>query len=399
LNRPASYHFIDQNRDTPFRSLINWQQPSKLLKGSIMSYCEFPPSRYVIKFSENSDHAEAEILRDRMGISRADTSIHSTALYALRSTILAGQFALHEADPPSEISTVTFVEPPALLNPQGLGIQSYGIFVPAIAMLKANANFLSARISPERQLELWAIYGTGLSGMTLPFDSWKPLFSHSQWIVETPGYYESGQDLMYSYEEIEPMGYGVGILVRTHAEASIIIQDILWLYDVGMRDPDNCAFVIPLEAISEGKNVQPSEIIMTAHEEFIVDISEHFHTPYTSYIVEDLITLTHQVLIETHSFCTLIDDSLIPSIPHLSFPDNRTTLCRALVAQDVMRVTQHGEYLLPLLDYSELCESMKYAALDLLLSKIKARWRGPCVIKLLEEEALSRIKPGSQSIP
>lgn len=358
-----------------------------------MPYCGYSPCAYVIKFFENSDHAEAEILQSQWFTSRAETSIRSTAFYALRSTVLAGGFGLHESDPPSETSTIAFVEPPALLNPQGIGIKSYGIFVPAITMLKLDARFVPAHILEEQQLDLWVNYRRDLAGMVLPFDSWKPRFSDSQWIVEIDNY-SNGHHCIYRYEPIEPGGYGLGIFVRTHAEASVIIQDILWLYDSGLQDPDIYAFVIPLDAINDGKNIQPSDIIMTAPEEFAFDISEFFHIPYTSYIVEDLIAIINQTLIETHSFCSLLDNSLTTSIPHLSFPDNRTTLCRALVAQDAIQYTTSGKYLFPLEDYTELCESVKYSALNLLLSKIKTRWRGRCVVEFVAEEDLSLIKIG-----
>jgi hypothetical protein len=355
-----------------------------------MPYCGYSPCSYVIKFFENSDHSEAEILQSQWFTSRAETSIRSTAFYALRSAVLAGGFVLHESAPSSETSKIVFVEPPALLNPQGIGIWSYGILVPAITMLKLDARFVPAHILEEQQLDLWVNYRRDLAGMVLPFDSWKPRFSDSQWIVEVDNS-SNGHHCIYQYEPIESNAYGLGIVVRTHSEASIIMQDILWLYDSGLRDPDIYAFVIPLDAINDGKNIQPSEIIMTAPEDFSVDISAFFHTPYTSYIVEDLIALIHQTLIETHSFCSLLDNSLITSIPHLSFPDNRTTLCRALVAQDAIQYTTSGKYLFPLEDYTELCVSVKYSALNLLLSKIKTRWRGRCVVEFVAEEDLSLI--------
>ncbi len=150
--------------------------------------------------------------------------------------------------------------------------------------------------------------------------------------------------------------FGIGAIVKTRAQAELVVHDMLTLVDAGMADQDFFSFVLPTDEIPSAAAIRDREALKNALAKVTIDIDKYFAWPQA-----EVDEVNRQFTDEVRA--------IEKSAPHpqagqsgecwLWLHDGSSRLARLLLAGDRLSVSRNGRYLAKLGEFSDsrsLCE-------------------------------------------
>ncbi len=289
-------------------------------------------------------------------------------LYATWS-VRKGRRTIHGLRPAvcfTEMPISAFIEAARIREAAGQAMSPYALVFPKAAAFSVGARPVIYALSGNA----YADGGTGdtprlLSADVLPLDeqyryvAFNPTkgsldWSHERewrWKLPTePWQSEDGGPPIYSDDLPglnldEPSLKGLGIIVKTAAEAEQVVYDVLTKADRGDIAPDHYTFVLAHETIQDWDTLRDSGALEVAIQNNLIDLSHYFEITEerTDYLVDQLSAEVESV----------IQDSDPPATGEpggcwLWLLENGHEFTRAMLRAGLARVSETGKYLVPM---------------------------------------------------